>query len=186
MKNVSLSLIIFTSLFTVLSKPTFAYYIEPGETCNSADCYGWEHPEKGQWCQPDGTSGELTLGGQVCDCNNGAWENCGDPENPGGSTSGDIHNPMVRVEGVTAIANYLGTFWQVAYTIAGIAVLIYFVVGAISWLTAGGDEERVEKAQKTISNAFIGLVILAASFPIIKIIEIVFGINILEITWPTP
>ncbi len=193
MKKVFLVLTITIALFSTAEKPGYAYWIDTaaGESCKSGDCWGWENPKTGKrWCQPDGTSGELTLGGDVCDCNSGSWENCGSPKNPkvsaSGGGAGDIHNPLVQVEGVTALSNYIGTFWQVAYTIAGIAVLIYFVVGAISWLTAGGNEERVEKAQKTLSNAFIGLIILAASFPVIKLIEIVFGINILEITWPTP
>ena len=96
-----------------------------------------------------------------------------------------IENPVVGVEGVGTLANYIGTFWKFAYIIGGILLLIYLIIGAIQYLTAGADKEATAGAMRMMTNAFMGLVILAASFPIIKIVEIVLGINILQISWPT-
>ncbi|MFW6110141.1 MAG: hypothetical protein ACOC6Q_01825 [Patescibacteria group bacterium] len=96
-----------------------------------------------------------------------------------------IENPLVGVEGVGALANYIGTFWTLAYIIGGILLLIYLIIGAIQYLTAGADKEATAGAMTMLTNAFMGLVILAISFPVIKVVEIVFGIDILQITWPT-
>ncbi len=96
-----------------------------------------------------------------------------------------IDNPLVTVEGVSALANYIGTFWQAAYIVSGLLLLAYLIFGALRFMTAGGDEKGVTEAKAMITNAVIGLVILAASFPIIRMVEVVLGINILQITWPT-
>ena len=178
-------IVVFTIVaFVGLATDSAAYAgWEPGGTCASSECPGRTDPVKGQWCQPSGTWGLLTLSGPWCYCNNGAWENCGGAPGPGGGSA--IHNPLVAIEGVTALANYIGTFWQAAYIVGGLLVLAYFLYGGILFIIASGDKEAVAKAQKILTNAIIGLVILAASYPVIKIIEVVFGMNILQITWPT-
>lgn len=64
----------------------------------------------------------------------------------------------------------------------GIAGLIFFIVlliGGIRYLTAGGDEKATMQARQTLTNAFIGLVIVVASFLIAQILFAVFGIDAL-------
>jgi hypothetical protein len=58
------------------------------------------------------------------------------------------------------------------------AALIFFglmVWGGIRYLNSGGNEESVEKARGTLMNAFIGLLIVVASFVIIEILIGVFS-----------
>lgn len=62
--------------------------------------------------------------------------------------------------------------------IAGLAFFIYFMIGAISWLTAGGDTGKVDKAKSMMTNAAIGLIIIAAAFAITWIVGKVLGIDI--------
>ena len=38
------------------------------------------------------------------------------------------------------------------------------------WMTSAGDPEKVKKAQTTIRNAIIGLVIIASSFAIVNFV----------------
>jgi len=99
-----------------------------------------------------------------------------------------IENPAVspELQEPAALATYIGTVWQAAYLVAGLLLLGFVIYGAIMWLTSSGDKANLEKARKTLVNAIIGLIIMAASLPIIKIIESVLGISILELTWPTP
>jgi len=64
------------------------------------------------------------------------------------------------------------------------AALIFFglmVWGGIRYLNSGGNEETVEKARNTLMNAFIGLLIVVASFVIIEIIIGVFSTAGVEI-----
>ena len=64
--------------------------------------------------------------------------------------------------------------------VAGLAFLIYFMIGGISWLTAGGDKGKVEKAQSMMTNGAIGMIIVIAAYGITWIIGEVLGIDILN------
>lgn len=64
--------------------------------------------------------------------------------------------------------------------VAGIWFVFQFFIGAFSWLTAGSDKAALEKAQKTITNSLIGLVIIVAAIFIIDIIGKVIGLEILN------
>jgi amino acid transporter len=44
--------------------------------------------------------------------------------------------------------------------------LILIILSGYQWMTAGGNEEQLKKAQKNLSNAVIGLVIILASWSI--------------------
>ena len=64
----------------------------------------------------------------------------------------------------------------------GFAGLIFFIVlliGGLRYLTAGGDEKATMAARQTLTNAFIGLVIVVASFLIAQIMFAVFGLDAL-------
>ena len=68
------------------------------------------------------------------------------------------------------------------FFVIGTVIFVFtFITGAIQWITSGGDKTALEGARGRISNALIGLVILFASYAIIKLIEAFFGVNILEL-----
>ena len=63
------------------------------------------------------------------------------------------------------------------------ALVFFFVmmIGAIQWITSGGDKAAIESARGKIANAVIGFVILLAVFAVLRVIEDFFGINILTL-----
>ena len=73
----------------------------------------------------------------------------------------------------TLIAGAIGA----AFLIAGVLVFAYLVWGGIQWITAGGDKANIEAARGRISNALVGLAIIAAAWAIIKLVEFFFGVN---------
>ncbi|MEK7064064.1 MAG: hypothetical protein AAB973_00440 [Patescibacteria group bacterium] len=60
---------------------------------------------------------------------------------------------------------------------AGILLLVYLVYGGVEWLTSGGDKAKLESARAKLTNALIGVAIIAASFAIWKIVLTFFGID---------
>ncbi len=61
------------------------------------------------------------------------------------------------------IANrVLATF----FALLGLIFLGMMLYGGYNWLTAMGEEEKVETAKKTITAAFIGLAIVIASYAV--------------------
>ena len=50
--------------------------------------------------------------------------------------------------------------------IIGVLLLIYLLYAGYHWMTARGEEEKVEKAKDTITRAIIGLIIVVGAYAI--------------------
>ena len=62
-------------------------------------------------------------------------------------------------------------------------VMFFFImlIGAIQWISSGGDKGAIEAARSKLTNALVGILLLLALFAIIKLLGDFFGVNILEI-----
>lgn len=62
------------------------------------------------------------------------------------------------------------------FAIAGLLALLYLLMGALAWITSGGNKEGVEKAREKIQAAVIGVILIVLALAIIWTLEqIVFG-----------
>ncbi|AKM83106.1 hypothetical protein A2375_02770 [Candidatus Woesebacteria bacterium RIFOXYB1_FULL_31_120] len=71
------------------------------------------------------------------------------------------------------LSNLEGIFENVVTSLlalGGIVLFIMFLSGGFKYLTSGGDPKAVEGAKKTLTTAIGGLIMLAGSFLILKII----------------
>jgi len=75
---------------------------------------------------------------------------------------------------------------SVGIIIAAILVFLYLVWGGIEWITSAGDKTKTETAQKRISNAIIGLAIVATAWAVWNIILYFFGVNLDALCTETP
>ncbi len=66
----------------------------------------------------------------------------------------------------TDLPTIIGNILNVVFAIMGVLLLIYFIYAGYLWMTAGGNQEQVEKAKNYMKNAVIGLVIALSSFAI--------------------
>lgn len=63
---------------------------------------------------------------------------------------------------------------------AAILLSFFFVIfGGLKWMLSQGDKKQVESAQKTITFAVIGLVLVLVSFFIINLIGFAFQVPLL-------
>ena len=60
---------------------------------------------------------------------------------------------------------------------AGIALLIYLVIGGFQFMLSRGDPKATQAAQSKITNAVIGFVIIFLSYLIVRLIEQLFGLQ---------
>jgi len=65
-----------------------------------------------------------------------------------------------------------------ALSFAGIVLFVLIVVGGIKYITSGGDPKATESAQKTITYAIGGLIVVLLSFLILKLIQAITGVNV--------
>jgi cytochrome bd-type quinol oxidase subunit 2 len=66
----------------------------------------------------------------------------------------------------TSLDQIIGTVIQSFLSLLGVIFLILIIYAGITWMTAGGDEPKVEKAQKILKNAIIGLIIIVSAYAI--------------------
>jgi amino acid transporter len=112
------------------------------------------------------------------------------------TASAQIRNPAIgrlgseveEARSGSLFTEYFILLWRAAITIGAILVIVYFVWGAIEWITAGGDSGKIEKARQRIFNAILGLILLVASFAIVGFVgALLFGddFSLLRLTMPT-
>lgn len=59
----------------------------------------------------------------------------------------------------------------------GLIAVIMILVGGFKWMTAGGNEEKIESAKKLLTAAIVGLIIVLLAWAIV-----IFAIGVLENT----
>ncbi|MEI6690692.1 MAG: hypothetical protein WCL07_03005 [bacterium] len=64
--------------------------------------------------------------------------------------------------------------------VGGIMFILYFLFGALQWVSAGGEKGKIEKAKGMLTNAAIGLIIIVLSYSITWIVGKVLGVDILN------
>lgn len=68
--------------------------------------------------------------------------------------------------GSADLETVVGSGIRIFLSILGIIFLIMILYAGFLWMTAGGEEGKVEQAQTLMKNAVIGLVIILASYAI--------------------
>ncbi len=58
------------------------------------------------------------------------------------------------------------------FALTGVAFLLLMIYGGFLWMTAGGDEGKVEEATAIFRNATIGLVIILSAYAITRFVII--------------
>ena len=88
--------------------------------------------------------------------------------------------------GYTCIWNLVSNAASLAFIVAALAFFVILIVGGIKWLTSGGDKAKTQVAQTEITNAVIGLAIVAASFAIYTLVLEFLGIDLSKICTTNP
>jgi hypothetical protein len=98
--------------------------------------------------------------------------------------AGTVTNPILGNLGKQTGAGFFASAIPAAISFALIVgALIFFAMlvwGAIEWISSGGDKQKLETARGRITSALVGVVLLFASFAIIKLIGFFFHIDVLN------
>jgi uncharacterized Tic20 family protein len=84
-------------------------------------------------------------------------------------------NPGARFTNLADIVNIAMPF---LFGGAGLIFFITLLIGAITIMTAGGNSEKFQKGKKRITFSIGGLIMVIVSFLIVKLIEIIFGVDL--------
>lgn len=81
---------------------------------------------------------------------------------------------------LTILEKFFSNLLGVLTILGSIFFIVNFILGALSWITAGGDSGKIETARNRMMQSAIGLVIIVAAYGIIGIIGTIVGIDILN------
>jgi len=84
--------------------------------------------------------------------------------------------------GETTLAETAGKIIKIVLSVVGVIFTALMVYAGILWMTARGDESKVEKAKDIIEASIIGLVIALASYGLTSFVVN----NVLDQTAPSP
>ena len=70
----------------------------------------------------------------------------------------------------TTMSAIIGTVISAVLSVLGVIFLALFIYAGYTWMTAGGDESKLEKAKKTMNRAVIGLIITVGSWAIYQFV----------------
>jgi hypothetical protein len=85
-------------------------------------------------------------------------------------------NPIAQKYG--SISSILNTLLPLLTIGAFLLFLATALWGAFSWLRAGDSTENVKKAQKILTYAVIGLILVAVSYTAVKLVAMILQINL--------
>lgn len=122
--------------------------------------------------------------------------------NPIAVFANPIHNPAIDplfgtgggddgTGSAPIVARLLARTFSAMLAAGTLLFLGYLVYGAFRWLTAGGDKAAVAAARGTITEALIGLTVLASVFAIANLVAPILGLSggacqfPQQICWPT-
>ncbi len=66
----------------------------------------------------------------------------------------------------------VGALLNVALSVLGIILLVIIIYSGFLWMTARGEKDQVGKAQKMLTQAIIGLVIILLSYALVNYVLI--------------
>ncbi len=88
-----------------------------------------------------------------------------------GSEAGDM--------ALTNLESFISNIIGFLTILGGIFFIVYFLIGGLTWITAGGDSGKVGKARNQMIQGVIGLVVVVAAYSIIGIVGNIIGFNLL-------
>lgn len=76
--------------------------------------------------------------------------------------------PVIRIVDNASFNQVITGIINVALYVGGGIAVIFLIYGGITYVTAGGDQEKATQARTIIVNAIIGVIIIALALVIIR------------------
>lgn len=101
------------------------------------------------------------------------------PDIIGGGKSADY------TKGGTALGALIGQLVGALFIAGFLLAFVYLIMGGFSWITSGGDKTKLEKARDEITNAIMGMIVVAAAWAISILVANFFGLDLTKLSIPS-
>ena len=85
-------------------------------------------------------------------------------------------------EGGNTIGNLVSTGLGIAFVVAGIVLLVSFIMAGFSLISGAGQNnpEKLEKGKQALTSTVIGFVVVFTAYWIVKLIQQITGVELLK------
>lgn len=83
--------------------------------------------------------------------------------------------------GLVFFQNFIPALIGLAFVAGTIIFFFVLIMGAIQWISSGGDKQALEAAKGKMTNALIGIVILFSLFAVLDLVHVFFNITIMRL-----
>lgn len=80
-----------------------------------------------------------------------------------------------------AFGGWIARLLNIILVLAVLIVFLFLIWGGFEWITSGGDKGKLESARNRITQAVIGLIVLAASTAILILVQDLLNICVIQI-----
>lgn len=87
--------------------------------------------------------------------------------------------------GAPALGAFIGSIIGLLIIAGFVIAFFYLLIGGFDWITSGGDKAKLESARDKITNAIIGLIVVAASWAVMTLVGDFVGITFPDLPIPT-
>jgi len=91
----------------------------------------------------------------------------------GGGGTVKLDNPL----GTDSPQELIGKIINAVLGVVGSIALLMFIYGGLVWMTAAGNAERVQKGKDILIWAALGIVIIFASYALVKFVFVSIGVS---------
>lgn len=75
------------------------------------------------------------------------------------------------------VASIINTIINYVFPAAGIAVLIYLLIGGYQIMLSGGNPKNIEQGKSKITNAIVGFIIIFVAYWLVQAIANILGLK---------
>jgi hypothetical protein len=83
----------------------------------------------------------------------------------------ELTNPL----GTTSIPDLIGRIIKGALGVVGSLALLMFIFGGLTWMTSGGNEEKIKKGKGILIWAVLGIVTIFTSYSVLNLVFKILG-----------
>lgn len=88
----------------------------------------------------------------------------------------DYFQPAIG--GFTTFGDLASVILTILTSLAGVIAVFFIILAGIKFVTASGDEKKLQSASSMITYAIIGLAVTALAFVILQIVQFLLGADI--------
>jgi len=97
---------------------------------------------------------------------------------PGCTDTVNVNGEWIEVATLKGFECIFSRILNIVARLAGLAVFVMLILGGWQYLTSGGEKQAAQKARNTLTYAILGLVLVIASWFILRFIKFFTGVEV--------